>query len=120
MSQTNLKAKNSAAVEPLLTSPFASAGEFGPPSKFSPKPRRQRRRRKTGRDDEPLLIFYNSDYKTSSKTFRRRRVRLSPCVDGSQSQGRREHILDVGANHRGEESIFLMREPITGEKRAYS
>eukprot|EP00959_Pyramimonas_sp_CCMP1952_P257511 5380206-Pyramimonas_sp.AAC.1 len=27
-------------------------------------------------------------------------------------QGGREHMLDVGANHRGEESIFLMWEPI--------
>eukprot|EP00959_Pyramimonas_sp_CCMP1952_P388129 8133322-Pyramimonas_sp.AAC.1 len=25
-----------------------------------------------------------------------------------------------GANHRGEESLFLMGEPITGGKRAYS
>eukprot|EP00976_Prorocentrum_cordatum_P073928 1181317-Prorocentrum_minimum.AAC.1 len=40
--------------------------------------------------------------------------------NGSQSLGGREHILDAGANHRGKESIFLMREPITGVKRAYS
>eukprot|EP00976_Prorocentrum_cordatum_P111466 1195371-Prorocentrum_minimum.AAC.3 len=32
----------------------------------------------------------------------------------------REPIPDVGANHRREESIFLMWEPITGGKRAYS
>eukprot|EP00976_Prorocentrum_cordatum_P072341 1180675-Prorocentrum_minimum.AAC.2 len=33
---------------------------------------------------------------------------------------RREHIPDVGASRRGEESIFLMWEPVAGGKRAYS
>eukprot|EP00959_Pyramimonas_sp_CCMP1952_P408561 8562615-Pyramimonas_sp.AAC.2 len=33
---------------------------------------------------------------------------------GSQSQEGREHMLDVGANHRREESIFFMWEPWQG------
>eukprot|EP00959_Pyramimonas_sp_CCMP1952_P190560 3985534-Pyramimonas_sp.AAC.1 len=39
-----------------------------------------------------------------------------PEVTWSQSQGGREHIPDVEANHRKDESIFLRWEPITGGK----
>eukprot|EP00976_Prorocentrum_cordatum_P012312 246868-Prorocentrum_minimum.AAC.1 len=60
-------------------------------------------------------------------TTARKGVSTWPCItcgvtpgSVSQSQGGREPILDVGAYHRGEESIFLMGEPITGGKRAYS
>eukprot|EP00976_Prorocentrum_cordatum_P070430 1179926-Prorocentrum_minimum.AAC.4 len=38
---------------------------------------------------------------------------------GTLSNGSKR-VPDAGATHRGKESIFLMREPLTGGKRAYS